>query len=114
MAIGAGHVELAALLVKVFLAAFIGGNRTWIIRNLDVNDIAARGIGHVTGDMRDWSLLPLQFFLTVGFTALINSQLEGNDFPAIGIEVGIVLTDTNAIIFKAAAVSLAVCEWLVK
>ena len=107
-----GEVELAAAGVEVLLAVIVGGERARVVRDLDVHRLAARGEGHVGGDRRHIVLLVVVRLLAVLGQTLIDRHLEGDDLARLGVEVGIVLTDADALVREAIGERLAVLELL--
>src|SRR5690606_34593389 len=55
-----------------------------------------------------------QGLLAVGLAAAIDRQLERDDFALLGVEVRIVLANTNSTVFEALGVSSAIGKWRFK
>ncbi len=114
MAIGAGHVHLATLGIELLLAFLVDGLGAWIARDLDIDDLPARGVLHVGRDVGQITDLPFQRLLTVGLTAGIDGRFQGDDLAGLGIEERITVCNTDTAVLETAAVGLAIGERLVE
>jgi hypothetical protein len=94
----------------VLFTTLVGCQRTWIVRNLDVDNLATRGIGHVGGNVGDCTFCPSQSLLSVSVAAFVDRKFQRYDFTAIGIEKGIILADADAVILETAGVGVTVGE----
>ena len=90
----------------------IGLERARIVRDLDVERLAARGERHIGGQRRHLVLHIGERRLAIGLAAAVQRQLQRDDLAFLLVEIGIVLADADALVREAVGVALAVLERL--
>src|SRR3977135_2047971 len=106
----AGEIELSPPGIEIALAVLIGLERARIVRDFDVERLAARCERHIGSERGHFVFHIGEGRFAVDLAAAVQRQFERNDLAFLLVEVWIVLSDADALVREAIGVALAVLE----